>query len=294
MTESQPPDFEHQVLIERVYELVARDRWDAARRLVAEGLRSNPDSPPLLFYSAYLDWRQDRNTEAAETLGKLLALEPDDYSGRKLLASLQEEQGRLADAELTWIALLREFPEDAGLYFGYGRLMLNTLHIDKARRLVAEGLRRDPHDHEGLFLGGLCDFVNGRRLDTTEHLTTLIRYHPESVQTGLALIAALQQRGRHREALRVAQQLLRSWPESAALLELVRSLKVTTHWTMLPLYPVQRWGWPFAIGAWFVIVFGLPIVAKGLPSDVPVTISLAWLAYCVYSWVWPRVLPRLI
>ncbi len=294
MTEPQPPEFEHQVLVERVYELVARDRCDAARRLVVEGLRSNPDSPPLLYYSAYIDWRQDRNAEAAETLGKLLALEPEDYLGRKLLARLQEEQGRLADAELTWIALLRAFPEDADLYFGYGRLMLNTLHIDKARRLVAEGLRRDPHDHEGLFLAGLCDFVDGRRLDTTEHLTTLVRLYPDSMQTGLALVAALQQRGRHREALRVAQQLLRSRPDSAALLELVRSLKITTHWSMLPLYPVQRWGWPFAIGTWFVIAFGLPVVAKGLPSQVALAISVAWFAYCVYSWVWPRVLPRLI
>lgn len=294
MTDRQPPEVEHQVLLDRVYELVARHRYDSARRQVVEGLRSNPDSPPLLYYSAYIDWCQDRNVEAAETLRKLLALEPENYLGRKLLARLQDEQGRQADAELTWIGLLREYPEDASLYFGYGRLMLNALKIDKARRLVAEGLRRHPEDNEGLFLAGLCDFVDGRRLDTTDHLTNLVRYYPDSVHTGLALIVALQQRGRNRDALRIAQQLLRSRPDSPELLEVTRRLKVDTHWSMLPLYPLQRWGWPFAIGSWIFIAFGLRVLAKGLPSQVTGAIVVAWLAYCVYSWVWPRVLPRII
>ena len=292
MMEENRPD--HDTLVDRVVVLAERDRWDAVRSLVGQGLRSYPDSHYLLYYSAAADWRQDRLNDAAATLGRLLTLDPGSSFGRKLMAKVAHEQGRAAEAEQLWIGLIGDFPEDPELYFGYARLMITTLHADRARRLVEEGLRIAPDDREGLFLSTLCDFVDGRRLDQTGSLSRLVAQDPHGMQTGFALALALQECGRYREALRVARELLRANPSSPETLQLVRNLTVVTHWSMIPLYPFMRWGWPFAIGTWFVVAFGLRLFAKGLPPGATAGISIAWLAYCIYSWVWPRVLPRLI
>lgn len=294
MTETGSQEIEFDALLEQVVLLMQRRRYDQASRYIAEGLKSHPDSLPLLYYSALLDWQRDRNADAMATVTRLLTIDPTDYSGRHLLANLQAELGDLAGSEQTWISLLRDHPDSASLYVGYGRLMLNTLNVDKARRLVAEAMRRDPHDDEVLFLAGLCDLVDGRQSDASKHLETLIRHHPDKLASGHALILMLEQRGRSRDALRVAQQLLRASPDSSTILEVVRRLKVQTHWTMLPLYPIMRWGWPFAIGIWMVMAFLFPVVAKGLSSQVVIGITVTWFVYCLYSWVWPRLLPRLI
>ena len=100
-------------------------------------------------------------------------------------------------------------------------------------------------------------------LGESEHLLRLLQAHPEQVITATTLVVALSEQGRSREALRIAQELLRNQPDNPHVLALVRELKMQTHWTMLPLYPMQRWGWG---GAAAVSVAGIigdgPSMAK--------------------------------
>ena len=48
-------------------------------------------------------------------------------------------------------------PESADLYGRYSRLMLRTLHLDKAEQLAREGLRYDPENDECLLASALCE-----------------------------------------------------------------------------------------------------------------------------------------
>lgn len=277
---------------QRIELLVSLKRFSQARLELAEGLRAYPENLRLLYLSAFVDWAEDRNDDARVTVGQLLGLNPEDYGGRTLLGHLQEESKQLAEAEKTWIGLLRDYPEEPDLYAHYADLMLRTFNVDKARQLTSHGLRLEPEHSHCLFVAATCDLIDGRFGGESENLMALVRHHPEHVRTGIALVLALEDRGETRAARRVSQELLRAQPENPQLLALAQHFGQQTHWSMLPLYPIQRWGWSAAIGLWAVIAFGLPLLAPGLPKGVTSTIVIVWLVYVVYSWVWPPIFRR--
>lgn len=281
-------------LVGRAESLIDRQRYSQAKLLLGEGLKSHPDDPSLLYLSAFVDWVEDRLDDADATLERLLQVSPENYGGRILLGRLLAERKNLSGAEQVWIDLLRSYPEEPDLYAEYGDLMLRTMHMDKAQQLAAEGLRHDP-EHEGcLFVAAMSAMIDGRAIGENKDLADLLGHHPERLRSGLSLVVALSDRGDNRAALRVAQQLLRSKPNSPELLANVRLLKAATHWSMLPLYPIQRWGWPAAIAIWLLFAFGLPMIASGIPRSTLNSILVIWLLYVVYSWVWPPILRRII
>ena len=284
----------HEALVERVGFLLDRRRYDQARTELRAGLGSHPDSPTLVYYSAFIDWIEDRLEPAHESLKQLLRLAPGHYGGRVLLGQLLAEQKDLGGSEEVWISLIKDRPEDPDLYAHYGELMLGTLNLDKAQRLVREGLRHDPENEHCLYVAALANLVDGQGLGENEDLATLVARHPERLRAGTTLVIALQASGRRKEALHVSQELLRAQPDNAQLLENVRILKAATHWSMLPLYPIQRWGWPAVFALWAVFALGLPRIAPGLPPGVVSGITIFWVVYAIYSWVWPPFLQKRI
>jgi hypothetical protein len=172
--------------------------------------------------------------------------------------------------------------------------MLQSLNFDKALRLAEEGLRHEPEDNHCLYVAAIARLIDGKGLGDNQPLATLITNHPEHLRAGTSLVMALESAGRRRDALRVSQELLRSRPDNSQLLENVRILKAATHWSMLPLYPIQRWGWPAVFGIWALFAFGLPAIAPNLPPGVRLGVTCLVLAYVVYSWVWPPLLRKWI
>ena len=122
------------------------------------------------------------------------------------------------------IGLLRDYPEHADLYGRYSRLMLRTLHLDKAEQLAREGLRYDPEDRECLLASALCETArSGAR--PNEGLARLLTNHPESLSTVHALVVALVDSGRMAEAHRIAQAAMRADPANEHLVQMVRDAK---------------------------------------------------------------------
>jgi len=170
--------------------------------------------------------------------------------------------------------------------------MLKTFNFDKAARLAREGLRHEP-DHAGcLYVATLVDVISGRQ--SSEHLRRMLIEHPEHVRSSVALVVALSDKGRPRDALRVAQELLRSQPDSEQFVDLVREFKMQSHWSMLPLYPMQRWGWGGAAVLTVVGIVGVRAIGDFVPENVAAAIALTWFGYIVYSWVWPPLLRRMM
>jgi len=272
--------------------LIERRRYSQARVTVGQGLREFPESAELQYLAAFIDYASERPQQAMQGVRALLSQSPQHYGGRTLYAHLLEGTKELAEAERVWIDLLRDFPQSADCFAGYGELMLKTLNLEKARRLAQEGLRLSPEHAGCLFLAAMIDLIRNRSGADSEHLQRMLREHPEHARAALALVIALSARGNDRGALRVAQELLRQQPNAGHLVTLVRSLKTRTHWTMLPLYPMQRWGWNAAIAITLVGIVGLRVAEQTLPSTLVETLTWIWLAYVIYSWVWPRLLRR--
>lgn len=274
--------------------LVERRRYSQAQISVSRGLREFPDSIELQYLAAFIDYAAGRAEQALRGVRALLSQAPQHFGARTLYAHLLEGAGQLPEAERTWIDLLREYPQSADCFAGYGQLMLKTLNIEKARRLAQEGLRQSPEHANCLYLAAMIDLIRHRAGAESEHLQRMLREHPEQARSALALVVALSAKGNDRGALRIAQQLLRNQPDSPHLLTLVRSLKVRTHWSMLPLYPLQRWGWTAAIVITIAAIVGLSAGAQALPAPVLGALTCIWLAYVLYSWTWPRLLRRFL
>ena len=98
---------------------------------------------------------------AEDAVRQVLVVAPEHAPARQLLATLLTERDECADAELLLIGLLREYPENADLYGRYARLMLRTLHLEKAEQLAQEGLRYDPENDECLLAIALCETARG-------------------------------------------------------------------------------------------------------------------------------------
>jgi tetratricopeptide (TPR) repeat protein len=291
--EDRGPDLA--ALLQQAHALIDRRRYVQARQLLATAALSHPDNPQLLYLAAFIDYSEGKLDDAEKTVHTLLLREPEHYGGRTLRAELHEARKEYAQAETVWIDLLRDYPEEANLYASYAELMMRTLHLDKAQRLMQEGLRLEPNHPQCLYIAALIHIIQGRSSATeNEHLQRLLSEYPERLQSLMTLVVALNQRGDNRSALRVAQQLLTLRPDSPQFLKLVKELKMQTHWSLLPLYPMQRWGWG---GAAVVTVLGIGLVhasRSSLTGDVASVIGYIWLAYVIYSWVWPQILRKLI
>jgi tetratricopeptide (TPR) repeat protein len=283
------PEPSADVLALQAGELLDRYRGDAARRMLGPALARHPDHPALLAQAARADYQDDHYNAARETLARLLIIAPQHLNGRWLMFLVEMETGRLTDAESIILDLLRESPEATAFYAGYSRLMLRALNFGKARALADEALRRAPDDESALRARALCDLVDQR--GDSVALARMVANDPHDVQTLRLVVLALVQAHKPRQALHLAQELLRMQPNDPSLLDLVRALRADTHWSLAPLWPMLRWGWYGSIGVWIGVV-ALFQVLRGTAPEWAGPVSFAVLGYVAYSWIWPPLLRR--
>ncbi|MGH8221485.1 MAG: tetratricopeptide repeat protein [Woeseiaceae bacterium] len=280
--------------IQLLHQLAQRNRFEQMKGILRRALPQHPDDEDLLYYSAFIDWRENKLEAAEETLGKLLSGSPHSYPGRRLLASVLEERQDLAGAEAQLVSLLADYPEDAEAYAEYSLLMLKTMHIDKAGKLAARAMELDPDNDLVLRASVFFKAVSNPGPDADADLRQLIERYPDAAHTGLTLVSTLNEKGRYGEALPIAQEVLRKHPESTEIVDLVVHVKAAAHWSMVPLRPFMRWGWSASIVLWFAAVVGFRVL-DGTPLQPYVQPLLyAFLAFVVYSWVYPPFLRWLL
>lgn len=271
---------------EQVAALLERQRTTMARGVLRDALKAFPDDTRLLLQAAWVDYMEDKMEAARTTAESILAREPDNNAAKQLMLELHIEAQHLADAEAIAIELLREMPENAHLYGRYAHIMLQALKLDKATALANEGLRYEPEDRECLAVRTMCDFVQHGSGETSPALQKLIVEHPQSLRALYLVVIALEQRGKNRQAHQLAIEMLRAQPSNQSLVELVQHFQSRTHWTMLPLLPLQKYGWGASIGLWLGGFIAVRVVGRYSVTAATV-LSLIILAYVVYSWVWP-------
>jgi hypothetical protein len=154
-------------------------------------------------------------------------------------------------------------------------------------------LRYDADDSECLAAQAVCEFIEQPTGAPSRGLQQLLVRHPQSMRTLVLVVIALQQRGNAREARRVAQELVRAQPDNEQLVGLARSLTVQAHWSMLPLWPMQKWGWGASFALWLIAIVGIRTLDQ-VDDRAAGVFAIVFLIYVVYSWVWPPILRRLL
>lgn len=271
--------------------LIERSRYAQARVLIGEALAHYPDDHALLFAAACVDYNTDAGDQARRTLQQILARDPEDYAARSLMVSVLQDAGDLPQAELLLIELIREYPEAGFQYARYALLMYRTLHIEKAQALAREAFRLDPNNELALTTCLIGDIIDGRKGAEQTGLARLLQGHPESENTARMLITHLISRGRYKAAKRIAVELLKLYPSSREVLELVVQLDALSHWSMLPLWPLNRWGWAASAALYVITLLAVNLVRNQAPLF---SSAATWtlLGYCAYSWIYPSLLTR--
>lgn len=284
-----PPDVD--TLLERAQLLMERRRWREAEAVLREALAIEPDHLDVITELARTQYMLDHNQEALRLVQGVVAKAPTHVEARYLMFNVLVGMEQSADAEPLILGLIKDYPGAATFYVAYARLMLRALQIEKARGLVAEALRLAPDSHDALRAAALCDLVDGRGGDA-EAMRRLLTEDPNSRETLSLVINALIDEGRLREAHRLAKALLRAQPDDAFALQRVKVLARESHWALVPLWPVQRWGWTGSIAMW-VAALAIGRVLERTAPEWAGTFWICWLVYAVYSWIAPPLVRRL-
>lgn len=264
-----------------------------ARELLQRAFGEHPGDPDLHVFAARIATRTGDLDEARRQLGRALAANPTHVGARAQLCDLEWTTKDYAAAELITTQLIREAPRNAALLAIYARLMLVTLHLEKARALVNEALRIDPNDETARLVDVLLSTVEGDRHRADAQLEDLVTDNPDGYDVATLLLMALIEQKRNREALALARQLLRASPDDDALVETVIELAVATHWLSWPLWPLQRFGWAASAFLWLgAAVFAQVGRSQGWPWEGAAAFASVYLGYVIYSWTYTPLMTR--
>lgn len=276
---------------EQIERLLDVNRLNEAGLLIQRGLAQAPNDPYLHYCAARLACEREDFARATEHVGQALAADPHHFAARVLNFVLLRHAKKYAEAELVITQLIQEHPRDAELLALYGQLMLCALHVDKAEALVREALRIDPESQQARLSSVLLACVRGRAAESRDALADLVAEDPEGLSVAHTLLLVLIEQGRYRDALGIARELLRADPANRHLVDQVVELRALTHWVAVPAYPVHRFGGA-AAGVMWISAVVLGQIARTTGSIWLYYALALYVAYCVYTWVYPPLLKR--
>jgi predicted Zn-dependent protease len=277
-----------EVQLERLLE---QRRFGKARELIQELFAEDPQHPTAHLWAARLALAEDDTRSARSHVREVLRQDPEDFEARHVLFQVELEERRWAEAEEVLLGLLRERPEDPDLLTNYSWLMLCTVHVQKARELQREAIRRQPDHHGARVVGALLSLVEGAGGRARWEAAQLLREDPQGEARLSVLFAVLVNEGRHREALEIGRELLRLDPGDEELVEALIELRALTHWAAWPAYPFVRWGWAASAVVWVAAMVGVRLLAT-VDTRAAAILAFTFLAYVVYSWTFMPILRR--
>lgn len=276
-----------------IYSLIQMRRYSLAKQEIATAMAQEPGNAHLFYWAAYIAWLEDDEDYGLELTERGLSLAPDDIQLLHIRYKLLESAKFYEDAEEIIILLIRSFPRSADFLSDYARLMLITFHVKKSRLLCNEALRIDPENNNAKIVDLLLNLVDGKLSNAQVQLQSLLQDNPESERYLRLLLMVLIDRKQFKSALTLVQELIRKNPSDSSLIEVAIDLRRLTHWSALPLWHINRFGWPAAMGTWVGFIVLLQVDRH---SAVPGMgyIVIAYLLWAVYSWIHAPIIGRWI
>jgi predicted Zn-dependent protease len=236
----------------------------------------------LLQAQAYYD--MDRLESAKQAVRQGLNRAPEHPFLLLLLTNCESKLGNLAAAERAILAALHRDPEDPTLLCRYALLLAKGDQLDKAEALVARASQYAPEDASIRSAEALLAYLRGDDRRAMDASLEALEKDPESIYHRQMLGGLLMEQGQVQVADRYLRAAARSDPGRRGVVEAARVSRQYAHWLLWPLRPLYRWGaarvWIVCVGSLFILDFiGLSQIAGPL--------TIAWIGYCVYSWVVP-------
>jgi len=181
---------------------------DKAERAYLDLVQIQENSPESRLVLAEFYGKSDRNDDAIEVLGTILADIPEYVLARYRLGQIYLEHREYAKVNEQVDALLRMNDDDAEALLLRSRLRMHESRSEEAVKDLQEVLKKQPSAREPLFLMAQARLALGQVDTANAFISDLERYHPSYLKTGLLKIQAAFTAGEPRAALKLANELI--------------------------------------------------------------------------------------
>jgi tetratricopeptide (TPR) repeat protein len=233
----------------------------------------------------------DRIDEALDAARSGLRVEPESALLLDLTALCHSSRGELIEAEEAVLAALRTDAEDAELLALYALIVAKAGQIEKARKLVAQARRVDPENTSALRVESAIAVSRGDDREALLRGQEMLALNPEDPHAHMLTGGVLHDRGDVDDAAEYLRSAVVNDPSDPIAAQVARENLAWRHPLMWPLRPVQKFG-PAKV--WIAGIVLLLIARSTKNTPVMLTVGIAWLVYCVYSWVVPPLVRRMV
>lgn len=273
-----------------IWSLIEIKRYQEAKHRIQGAMQEQPSDAELFFAAAVIENDLGNLAEAQQLVLEGLSNEPKHHGLRYMQFLVLKENAEYAEAEEVIIPLLNESPSKPDYLCGYAQLMMLTFHLEKARALCDEALRVAPENIKATSTSYLLNICSGKADASDHELQNIILQDPESEHT-LSLIATdMLEKKKYRQAQNIVQELVRIDPHDQGYIDSAIEIRTLTHWTSLPNWPLNRFGWPASVAIWLVAVILLRFIGDSPEATWVTPFAYSYLAWVVYTWVQPPLL----
>jgi tetratricopeptide (TPR) repeat protein len=212
----------------------------------------------------------------------------------ELLGQLSQSLRNLGDlpgAERAILDALALAPTDVDHLCAYARLCTDAGQLAKAAKLVDRAAAEAPEAAVVYASRIRLALAQGRDAEAQRISKAFVAAYPESPAAHAALGGTSAVRGQVKHAYAGLRQAAAGAPTEHEFGEAAMEARMATHPLLWPLRPIERFG---AIKVWLVVIaaiFGLRVI--GL-TPLAAALGLFWLVFCVYSWVVPPLVRRVM
>lgn len=274
---------------ERAQHLIALGRSEEA---LAELARSFDADDPLEWWLRGLALLSlERSENALDAVASGLRLDPESPLLLDLAARCHFHRGDLIAAERAALAALRADAEDADLLALYALIVATAGQLEKAKKLIAEARRVDPENESALGVEAALAVSRGDDREGLLRSRELLAINPEHATAHALTGNLLYNRGDVDDATEHLRTAVVSEPSDADWAEIARLNLLWRHPLMWPLRPLQRFG---IAPVWIAAIVVIFLTRLTRNDTITLIVVFAWIAYCVYSWIVPPIVRRLV
>jgi tetratricopeptide (TPR) repeat protein len=183
-----------------------------------------PNSAQTLLLKGSVELRVGQFSDAVESYGRMLALDPASSDGRLGLAEAQFAAGMNDKARAGFESGLKQFPKDARFNVQYALMLLKVAETgdasaeERATRLLKSAVALDPASSEAHYQLGELALKKGDPAGAVSHFDAAARFSPQDARISFALAQAYRRLGRNEDASREMElyQRLKAQDEPAS------------------------------------------------------------------------------
>ncbi|MFE9688686.1 tetratricopeptide repeat protein [Micromonospora sp. NPDC005806] len=232
----------------------------------------------------------DRWDEVAETARRGLAEVGPDAELLGRLGRALREQGALAPAEQALLDALALEPQDPWLLCQYADLCTSVGQTEKAGRLLDRAAALAPDEPAVHATRVKLAYARGDDREAERAAREFLGQHPDH-PAALAMHGSMAvTAGRVGEAHRSFGRAVAHDPGDADYAEAAWEARVYAHPLLLPLRPLYRLG----IRLWLIAAASIAVLNLAGLQIAAFVVAVTWLLYCVWSWIAPPLVRRLV